>query len=138
MKLQNYQLNWLSTFLEFKLSLDEEYERETHGESGSPFNEDLFIASEISEEDLVFIYEELTRIEASINEDEARGGYLDSCDRDTAWEIYLSTSGHGAGFFDHGTEEGDAIQAHLDKHFPYVCEQWHFYTGDDGSLCFFR
>ena len=60
--------------------------------------------------------------------------YMSESDRDSYWEIYLSTSGHGAGYFDHGTDMGDKIQDILDKKFKYAFEQLYLYVGDDGVV----
>lgn len=127
-KLESFQLSWISTFLEFKLELDLDYEKEVESEGDHEVEEDLFSVNEISDLDLVRIFTTLQKMEDKISETESLGDYLDSCERDTALELYLSTSGHGAGFFDHGTDEGDRIQKILDDHFTYVTEDWHFST----------
>jgi len=126
---------WLVTFFQGKLSLDEDYERDTCEENEADFDPDLFMASEVSEQDARKILDTLKAMETKIKEDDELADYLNECDRDTGWELYLSTSGHGAGFFDHSTKEADKIQALLDEHFQYETENWHFYC-QDGELGF--
>jgi len=133
--LKDFQLDWLASFFEYKLFLDEEYERETHEENEGEFKEDLFTAHEVDDESARLIFNKLKAMETRIHESERLGDYLNDCDRETAWELYLSTSGHGAGFFDHSTDEADEIQAILDKEFRYATEDWRFYC-QEGKLHF--
>ena len=133
--LKDFQLDWLASFFKYKIFLDKEYERETHEENEGEFKEDLFTAYEVDDESARLIFDKLKAMETRIHESERLGDYLKDCDRETAWELYLSTSGHGAGFFDHSTDEADEIQAILDKEFRYATEDWHFYCRE-GKLHF--
>ena len=133
--LEPCQKAWIATFLEFKLSLDQEYAREVGRERDNEFEESLFTFDNVKEGNLGLIFTTLEKMEAKIREDDELSDYLDECERDTAYELFLSTSGHGAGFFDHETEEGDKIQAILDEHFQCKTESWNFYCLD-GKLEF--
>jgi len=64
------------------------------------------------------------------------------CDegRKLPWEIYLSLSGHGAGFWDwNNSEHGDALQAIAEDTLgKYFFEGTTFYTCDNGELHLIR
>ena len=64
------------------------------------------------------------------------------CDegRKLPWDIYLSLSGHGAGFWDwKNSEQGDALQAIAEDTLgTYFFEGTTFYTCDNGELHLIR
>ena len=64
------------------------------------------------------------------------------CDkgRTLPWEIYLSLSGHGAGFWDwKNSKHGDALQAIAEDTLgKYFFEETTFYTCDNGDLHLIR
>ena len=137
--LEPCQKAWIATLLEFKLSLDQvdqEYDRKTFRENeGGEFDEGLFTLENVKDWNLLYVFTTLEAMAEKIREDDDLSDYLDKCERDTAYELFLSTSGHGAGFFDHETEEGDKIQSILDEHFQHKTESWNFYCLD-GKLEF--
>lgn len=108
------------TALSYKLELDQDYRAEVDGEENDLADACLI---ELSDESYQNFADSVEKFENALKqESEDLQDYANNCNRTIPWELYLSLSSHGAGFWDHGTKEGDELQKLAEK----VLGDYHF------------